>query len=225
MVIRGGTMLFRFLFPFLSLFLLISFMPANAAGVDDADVQLFRVQYAMAKQGNPRAQYYLGEMHEQGLGTKQDVDEAFKWYNKAAEKGDPLAQRKLALREEIMLEIKREQEQERIKAIVVPPKTAVPEKPEIQAKPEKTVKPEKHERIAKPAKSEKTPIPEKPVKPMDRDKSGPQNVPSVPVAVAETNEAEQEIARIRAEKKEQRRAAVRKMLRDMQKNAPGELFE
>ncbi|MCR4302286.1 MAG: SEL1-like repeat protein, partial [Sulfuricaulis sp.] len=100
----------RSLIFFLSFFLLFLFTPANAAGIDDADERLFRVQLAIAMKGNPRAEYYLGEMHEQGLGTKQNADEAFKWYAKAAEKGDPLAQRKLALREEIMSEIKKEQQ-------------------------------------------------------------------------------------------------------------------
>lgn len=215
----------RFLIFSLSLFLLISSVPANSAGVEDADVQLFKVQLAMAKKGNPRAQYYLGEMHEQGLGTKQDVDEAFKWYNKAAEKGDPLAQRKLALREEIMTEIKKEQEAERVKAITAPAKTAImekPEKPEKQEKPEKSGKTGKTGKTGNPEKQEKPAKPETLVKPEEKDKSGPQ---SVPVAVVEKTEADREIARIRAEKKEQRRAAVRKMLRDIQKNPVGELFE
>lgn len=95
-------------FLFLSLFIFHS--PARSAGLDDADERLFKVQFAMAQQGNTRAQYYLGEMHEQGLGTKQDVDEAFKWYAKAAEQGDPLAKRKLAHRQEILDEIKKERE-------------------------------------------------------------------------------------------------------------------
>jgi TPR repeat protein len=87
-------------------------MPAHGAGLDDADERLFKVQLAMAEKGESRAQYYLGEMHEQGLGTRQDVDEAFKWYAKAAEQGDSLALRKLAHRKEIINEIKQEQELE-----------------------------------------------------------------------------------------------------------------
>lgn len=89
-------------------------MPANSAGLDDADERLFKVQLAMAEKGESRAQYFLGEMHEQGLGTKQDVDEAFKWYSKAAEQGDTLALRKLAYRKEIITEIKQEQEVEKL---------------------------------------------------------------------------------------------------------------
>jgi TPR repeat protein len=106
-------------------------MPANSEGLEDADLRLFKVQMAMAEQGKPRAQYYLGEMHEQGLGTKQDVDEAFKWYAKAAEQGDPLAQRKMSLRKEIMNEIRKEQEAEQRNA---PKSTVIPEKPAVKSK-------------------------------------------------------------------------------------------
>jgi TPR repeat protein len=99
---------------FLFAFVLLPAMPANSAGMDDADERLFKVQLTMAEKGDTRAQYYLGEMHEQGLGTKQDVDEAFKWYAKAAEQGDSLAMRKLAHRKEIISEIKQEQEAEKL---------------------------------------------------------------------------------------------------------------
>lgn len=72
-----------------------------AEGLDDADTRLYQVQLAMAEKGDAHAQYFLGEMHEQGLGTRQNLDEAFKWYEKAAEKGDVWAKRKLARRAEI----------------------------------------------------------------------------------------------------------------------------
>lgn len=101
---------------FLLLFLSMPGMPANSAGLDDADERLFKVQLAMAEKGNTRAQYYLGEMHEQGLGTRQDIGEAFKWYARAAEQGDPLAQRKIAHRQEIIGEIKKEQDTEKLKS-------------------------------------------------------------------------------------------------------------
>lgn len=101
-------------------------MPAHSAGLDDADERLFKVQLAMAEKGDTRAQYYLGEMHEQGLGTKQDVDEAFKWYTKAAERGDPMAKRKLAHRQEIISEIKNEQAVEKLKSSAT---AAIPAKP------------------------------------------------------------------------------------------------
>ena len=91
---------------FLLLFLLTPVFTATSAGLDDADARLFKAQLAMAEKGDMRAQYYLGEMHEQGLGTRPDVDEAFKWYAKAAEQGDPLAKRKLTHRQEIIGEMK-----------------------------------------------------------------------------------------------------------------------
>jgi TPR repeat protein len=106
----------RSIYLFLLVFVLLPVLPANSTGLDDADERLFRVQLAMAEKGESRAQYYLGEMHEQGLGTRQDVDEAFKWYAKAAEQGDSLALRKLAHRKEIITEIKQEQEAEQLKS-------------------------------------------------------------------------------------------------------------
>lgn len=116
---------------FLFLFLLIPGMPAHGAGLDDADARLFKAQLAIAEQGNTRAQYYLGEMHEQGLGTRQDVDEAFKWYAKAAEQGDPLAKRKIAHRQEIIGEIKKEHEADKLKSSKT---TEIPAKPADTAK-------------------------------------------------------------------------------------------
>jgi TPR repeat protein len=106
---------------FLILFLSMSGIPAFSTGLEDADERLFKVQLAMAENGSSRAQYYLGEMHENGLGTKQNVDEAFKWYAKAAEQGDSLAKRKIALRREIISEIQKEQEAEKMKS----PRTTV----------------------------------------------------------------------------------------------------
>lgn len=87
--------------------ILMQVLPAQGAGLEDADARLFRAQLAIAEKGNGRAQYYLGEMHEQGLGTSQDIDEAFKWYARAAEQGDPLAKRKLDHRQEIISEIQK----------------------------------------------------------------------------------------------------------------------
>ena len=102
----------------LLLIFLTAFIPAGAAGLDDADLRLFRVQLSMAEKGDAQAQYYLGEMHEQGLGTEQNINEAFKWYAKAAERGDRMAKRKLEHRTEIEAEIKKEQPM----TIEIPPK-------------------------------------------------------------------------------------------------------
>jgi TPR repeat protein len=106
--------------------LLIAGVPVKAAGIDDADERLFRVQLAMAEKGDIRAQYYLGEMHEQGLGTRQNLGEAFKWYEKAAEKGDAWAKRKLVHRAEIEASAKKDQAVENLKTTTAPGKQNSP---------------------------------------------------------------------------------------------------
>ena len=105
----------------LFIILLINAVPVKAAGLDDADERLFRVQLAMAEKGDVRAQYYLGEMHEQGLGTRQDIGEAFKWYEKAAGKGDAWAKRKLLHWPEIEASSKRDQAVENLKTAPAAP--------------------------------------------------------------------------------------------------------
>lgn len=51
----------------------------------------------VAGQGNPFAQYYLGVMYEQGLGTAQNSSEAARWFHQAAASGVAAAQKDLAL--------------------------------------------------------------------------------------------------------------------------------
>ncbi len=46
-----------------------------------------------AEQGNPEAQYYVGQMYEKGVGVKPDMQEALEWYRKAADQGWPDAQK------------------------------------------------------------------------------------------------------------------------------------
>ncbi len=91
----------RLLLPLL-LFLLAP--AALAAEGEDPYVKLFKVQEGMAKSGDPLAEYYLGEMHESGLGTKPDLEQALNLYRRSAAKGNVLAKRKLA-------EIAREQDE------------------------------------------------------------------------------------------------------------------
>lgn len=180
---------------FLFLFLLMPGMPAIGADLDDVDERLYRVQLSIAEKGNSRAQYYLGEMHEQGLGTKQDIDEAFKWYAKAAEQGDPLAKRKLARRQEIIAEIKKEQEAEKLKSL----------------KPMETV--------VVPAKPDRAPKNPKRSSPVVAEKQ------AVTQTVAQVDQAQQEQDRIKAEEKKKRRAAVRAMILDRIRHPVGEAFE
>jgi TPR repeat protein len=72
-----------------------------AASLDDADQRLFKAQETMAAKGDPAAQYYLGEMYENGLGTAMDMKQAFEQYEKSAAKGNSLAKYKLAHRKQI----------------------------------------------------------------------------------------------------------------------------
>ena len=72
--------------------------PIYAAELGDSYVKLFQVQSQIASGGSAGAQYSLGEMYEQGLGTPEDLQKAYEWYEKAAEKGDVRAKHKLASR-------------------------------------------------------------------------------------------------------------------------------
>ena len=126
----------RFTCHVLFLLSLLITLSVEAAGIDDADQRLFQVQQSLANKGDARAQYYFGEMYEQGLGTAQNFKEAFKWYAKAAEQGDTLAKRKLAHRSEIEADAKAEQAADAIKAAPETPKDpgTPPNKPRITGK-------------------------------------------------------------------------------------------
>jgi uncharacterized protein len=49
----------------------------------------------LAEQGNQEAQYHLGMLYNNGIGTKKDPQKAFEWFNKAGTSGEPLASYKL----------------------------------------------------------------------------------------------------------------------------------
>lgn len=72
--------------------------PIYAAELGDSYVKLFKMQVQLANSGNAGAQYSLGEMYEQGLGTEEDLQQAYIWYEKAAAKGDVRAKHKLTSR-------------------------------------------------------------------------------------------------------------------------------
>lgn len=89
------------------LFLLLSLGHISAVYADElgnANQRLFLAQLELAKNGNTNGQYYVGEMYENGLGVQQDLNKAFEWYEKAAEKKHPLSLRKLKQRLEIEAE-------------------------------------------------------------------------------------------------------------------------
>lgn len=79
---------------------LLAITPALASATqEDSVARLFRTQQTIAETGDASAQYFLGQMHEQGLGTEQSLSEAFRWYEKAARQGNRMAQQKLARRQ------------------------------------------------------------------------------------------------------------------------------
>lgn len=49
-----------------------------------------------AQNGEPAAILNLGDMHRDGLGTRQDLEKAKVWYTLAARRSDPGAQARLA---------------------------------------------------------------------------------------------------------------------------------
>jgi hypothetical protein len=53
----------------------------------DASSSIFRFQYKLAEQGNPEAQYKVGEMYELGRGVVADKERAREWFDKAAKQG------------------------------------------------------------------------------------------------------------------------------------------
>lgn len=86
----------------LILLLTLVAMPLFAADLADSYVKLFQMQVRLAQSGNASALYSLGEMHEQGMGTPVNIEDAFKWYERAAVKGDMRAKHKMASRASII---------------------------------------------------------------------------------------------------------------------------
>jgi hypothetical protein len=56
----------------------------------------FQVWMPKAKEGDPQAQTYVGEIYEKGMGQPSDPQKAAEWYQKAADKGYPRALSNLA---------------------------------------------------------------------------------------------------------------------------------
>lgn len=76
--------------------LLLTATAAQADKLDPKSVEQFQAQLNMAMQGNADAQFRVGEMYEQGLGTASDGSMAFLWFNKASIQGNARAKEKLA---------------------------------------------------------------------------------------------------------------------------------
>lgn len=65
-------------------------MPAHA---NDADT--LNAMVALANKGDAEAQYHVGMMYNNGIGTQQDPRQAFDWFQKSTESNDPLGAYKL----------------------------------------------------------------------------------------------------------------------------------
>ena len=77
----------------------ITFSSMSQAGVmfafTDVTSVLFRFQLKLANQGNPEAQYKVGEMYETGKGVKKDKAVSREWFEKASSKGHQKASYKI----------------------------------------------------------------------------------------------------------------------------------
>jgi colicin import membrane protein len=94
---------------------------AQANPGDPAAVREFKSQMALASKGDVEAQYRVGEMYEQGLGTAQDLSLAIIWYGKASIQGDKRATDRLsALDHSTAREVRevKENEQARVDSVM-----------------------------------------------------------------------------------------------------------
>lgn len=73
--------------------------PLAPAYADPAADREFQARLTQAMQGDADAQYRVGEMYEQGIGTGKDAAMAYLWFNKAANSGNARARDKLTAAE------------------------------------------------------------------------------------------------------------------------------
>jgi uncharacterized protein len=66
---------------------------SSHARADDAE--LFTAMLALANTGDAEAEYHVGMMHNNGIGTGKDPAQAFQWFQKSAAAHDPLGAYKL----------------------------------------------------------------------------------------------------------------------------------
>jgi len=75
------------------LFIVLIFTPAASHAGDHTE--LFEKISIMAKEGDAEAAYHLGMLYNNGIGTQQNIEEAYKWFLKSAAGDDPLGAYKL----------------------------------------------------------------------------------------------------------------------------------
>lgn len=80
-------------------FSLMAVLPVHAD--EDADIQarIFNSYLEQANAGDSNSQFIVASRYESGKGTTRDMEKAFFWYEKAAQKGHPLAARKVEERQ------------------------------------------------------------------------------------------------------------------------------
>lgn len=71
-------------------------MPAHDAPDSRTQPERLDALLGAARAGNGRASCRLGDLHREGDGVAQDLDEAFRWYSLGASQGDAHAQNNLA---------------------------------------------------------------------------------------------------------------------------------
>jgi len=144
---------------------------------DQIQERIFKSYLEQAEKGDANAQFIVASRLELGRGVAKDVDRAYYWFEKAAKKGHPLAQRKVDERAEALAAA--------APKLVVPaaivaappavhaaaPKEAVhtaaaPKEKERAARPQPTAKPKETPRPA-PVAAAPVPAPAEPAKPVE----------------------------------------------------------
>ena len=87
----------RWIYLFALLALSMTALPAQA---DDVQQRIFEENLQRAEAGDANAQFIVGRFYEIGSGTEKNLEKAFEWYDKAAQKGHPLAKLKTETRAE-----------------------------------------------------------------------------------------------------------------------------
>ena len=79
-----------------SLIIISLFLWAGITNADDNDnEELFNELTSLAEKNYPEAPYHLGMLYNNGIGTKKNINEAFKWFKISAAADDPLGHYKL----------------------------------------------------------------------------------------------------------------------------------
>lgn len=77
------------------LVVLFCLVATGASAQEDHLSKLFEVHSKFAAMGSAEAQFKLGQMYEEGQGTKADIAKAREWYGKAAAQGYDKAKQRL----------------------------------------------------------------------------------------------------------------------------------